>query len=130
MDTGWTFVSMATIEEMKEFVEGPIESFELPFGIHISSNFNAVLTANYKTFSTAIVEEDGDAQPLFGNVFLASRDQEGNPIPLNQRQLDWLSSHARLVQSPSAQLVMKINPFISYEKTAPMLHSGDLRGEN
>lgn len=115
MDTGWTFVSMATIEEMKEFVEGPIESFELPLGIHISSNLNAVLTANYETFSTAIVEEDGDAQPLFGNVFLASRDQEGNPIPLSQNQIEWLSNHSRLVQTPTAQLVMKINPFGSYE---------------
>lgn len=115
MDTVWTLVNLPTIEEMKNFVEGPIESYELPLGIHLSSNLNAVITANHKTFSAAIVEEDGDAQPLFGNIFLASRDLKGNPIPLNQRQLDWLSSHARLVQTPSAQLVMKINPFISYE---------------
>lgn len=115
MDTGWTLVSLTSIEEMKDFVEGPIESFELPLGIHLSSNLNAVITANYKTFSTAIVEDNGDAQPLFGNVFLASRDREGNPIPLNQNQIEWLSNHSRLIQTPAAQLVMKINPFGSYE---------------
>lgn len=112
MDVAWTEMELNDIEAMERFIDGPIESYELPLEISLISNRDSVLFATYKDFSTAVVEKDGAAQPFFGNVFLASNDPEGNAGPLNQSQKDWLAKCSDTVTTPNGQRILRINPFL------------------
>lgn len=111
LDLGWTEVNINEEKDLERVVGTEIRDYQLPTGIHLIYSDDSQDQGTHNTFSTAIVEDDGDSQPFFRTVLVAAFDEEKNLKPLTKEQVSWLRDHSELIETVTGQRVMQINPF-------------------
>lgn len=118
-ELGWVEVEINNEKDLTRVVGKHIREYVLPMGIQLIYDEQSQYEGSYETFSTAVVEDDGDSQPFFRTVLLAAIGENNRLKPLDAEQVKWLNSHSELVQTPSGQFIVKINPFF-VEEIAPV----------
>lgn len=111
LDLGWTEVTINSSEDLERVIGTEIRDYPLPMGIHLIYSDDSQDKGRHDTFSTSIVEDDGDSQPFFRSVLIAAFGENKNLKPLTKEQVSWLREHSELIETVTGQRVMQINPF-------------------
>lgn len=111
LDLGWTEVTINSSSDLERVIGTEIRDYPLPMGINLIYSENSQDEGTHQTFSTAIVEDNGDSQPFFKSVLVAAFGENKNLKPLNKEQVSWLREHSKLIETGTGQRVMQINPF-------------------
>lgn len=111
MDLGWTEVQISSKSDLERVIGTEIRDYPLPMGIHLIYSDDSQDKGTHHSFSTTILEEDGDSQPFFHSVLLAAFDENKNLLPLSKEQVSWLREHTELIETVVGQRVLQINPF-------------------
>lgn len=111
LDLGWNEVNINSSEDLERVIGTEIRDYPLPMGIHLIYSDDSQDKGRHNTFSTSIVEDDGDSQPFFRAVLVAAFGENKNLKPLSKEQVSWLREHSELIETVTGQRVMQINPF-------------------
>lgn len=93
-DAMWRTLLLNDLSSMQTFVEGCVESIELPKGLDLWVNdcFLDLEEVNL------IIHYNKDyIQTIKGNVLIASRDIEGNTVSLNAEQVAWIQDNSKTI---------------------------------
>lgn len=105
----WEPADISTFQDMQDLVGGYITRISLPHKIDLWINEYAVDAG--LDINLIIIWDDGSnyQQPIFGSVFLASSDDEGEPTSLTDRQRQWLVRQLANVQLKNKQNLIAID---------------------
>lgn len=128
-DLDWSEVTFSSESEMNVYVKGRIDSISVGMGIDLWMN-DGIVSENIEQSFNLCLSYEGAAYPIFGSVFLASRDEEGSLISLNQEQIKYLNAVSHSIELPSGLRLMHLFPDGFHQKQVePLRALGHLLSE-
>lgn len=93
----WELMHLKGLQDMQAFVRGYLECIRFPEGINlwVNKDFNFLDSEG----PTLFIRQPGydEFQIIYGNVFFASTDEEGNTVSLSPIQKEWIRKHTELL---------------------------------
>lgn len=110
-EIGFTEVTLEDLAAQQNFVQGNLDCIRLPLNIDLWVNDEFSVLATNETLTVCILQKDKTVQHIFGNVFLASCDQNGRTVSLSKEQLEWIKAHSELFIGPIGMPLMIFDPY-------------------
>lgn len=108
-DNQWTEVTLQNEHEMNVFVGGRADVIPLSMGIDLHLN-DGLITELENLPLNLFLSFDDDVHPVYGNVFVAGRDECGDPIPLTREQKKHLDATFHVMTMPCGLKIMHLHP--------------------
>lgn len=129
-EQSWKEIDLNTHEEMDEFVGGRADVIPLSMGIDLYMNDGVLNETESQPFNLCL-SHNSYVSPVFGNVFVASRDELGDIIPLNREQTKHLNATSHAMTLPSGLSVMHLCPSgFQLEQIEPLRLLGEVLRES
>ncbi|AQQ55365.1 DUF3846 domain-containing protein [Planococcus lenghuensis] len=120
-ESGWIEVGLKDLSDMQAFVEGYIERIEIGCGIDLWVNDSFLAHAASDTLSLMIKREDAKLQTVYGNVFVATSNDEGDIVPLSKDQMKWFTFRFKEIKQLFSDPFLLITDIQSFRKVGELL---------
>lgn len=117
-EIGWTEMDLNDSAARRSFVEGDQDCIALPMSIDLWVNDEYRFFATNEKLSVCILQKDNQVKHVYGNVYLAGVDENGETIPLTKDQVQWLNANSDLYMGPTGQPLIIITPYHDLKKSS------------
>lgn len=105
----WSVKKVTTLEDMQKLVGGYIERVPLPHNIDLWVNEEGVMNEHSLNLLLLWEKETSFHQPIYGPVFLASSNNEGELANLTDSQRYWIARNIKIAHLNDGETLTAID---------------------